>query len=302
MNYGDLLYEIPQQLRDLIRSLEKEKKKLIKTEWSKKFNISCLNENLLPKHTNVRNRDPAMNENPITYEYRRNIIAQELEQNNNQMETLRPIINQICSEIQQYCTEYPQAAEKWQVIEGYLNEIIETYNLSVKTDTIKRLNHLYMGQVFIKNEVNSYINLSDYELSNDEKEFLNLGLNFHIQPKYKKLHKQAECEILFQNLLDLKDRNAIEINPTLSDQLRAESNKHRNPKYHSIITPKLKQAAKSLKDNREIIIRRADKSSLYVILNKSDYMNKIDNILQDQSKFKPIKKTLLKTSRRRPIK
>ena len=52
MNYGDLLFEVPQQLRDKIRLLEKEKKKLIKTEWSKKFNISCLNENLLPKHTN----------------------------------------------------------------------------------------------------------------------------------------------------------------------------------------------------------------------------------------------------------
>ena len=53
MNYGNLLFEVPQQLRDMIRSLEKEKKKLIKTEWSKKFNISCLNENLLPKHTNI---------------------------------------------------------------------------------------------------------------------------------------------------------------------------------------------------------------------------------------------------------
>ena len=53
MNYGNLLFEVPQLLRDMIRSLEKEKKKLIKTEWSKKFNISCLNENLLPKHTNV---------------------------------------------------------------------------------------------------------------------------------------------------------------------------------------------------------------------------------------------------------
>ena len=53
MNYGILLFEVPQQLRDMIRSLEKEKKKLIKTEWSTKFNISCLNENLLPKHTNI---------------------------------------------------------------------------------------------------------------------------------------------------------------------------------------------------------------------------------------------------------
>ena len=82
MNYGNLLFEVPQSLREMIRSLEKEKKKFIRAEWSKKFNISCLNENLLPKHTQVRNRDPAMNENPITYEYRRNIVRQELDKNN----------------------------------------------------------------------------------------------------------------------------------------------------------------------------------------------------------------------------
>ena len=46
MNYGNLLYDVPPALRDLIRNLEKESKKLIRAEWSQKFNISCLNENL----------------------------------------------------------------------------------------------------------------------------------------------------------------------------------------------------------------------------------------------------------------
>ena len=42
MNYGNLLYDVPPALRDLIRNLEKESKKLIRAEWSQKFNISCL--------------------------------------------------------------------------------------------------------------------------------------------------------------------------------------------------------------------------------------------------------------------
>ena len=44
MNFGDLLHEIPQNLRDLIRKLEKDNKKLISNEWSIKFNLSCLND------------------------------------------------------------------------------------------------------------------------------------------------------------------------------------------------------------------------------------------------------------------
>ena len=34
-----------------------------------------------------------------------------------------------------------------------------------------------------KDSFDCYINLSNYELTYDEKEFLNLGLNFHIEPK-----------------------------------------------------------------------------------------------------------------------
>ena len=53
MNYGELLQNIPQSLRDLIRLYEKENRKLIKTEWSAKYYTSCLNENMLPKHTYI---------------------------------------------------------------------------------------------------------------------------------------------------------------------------------------------------------------------------------------------------------
>ena len=42
MTYGELLYEIPNSLRELIRSLEKESRKLIKAEWSAKYYTSCL--------------------------------------------------------------------------------------------------------------------------------------------------------------------------------------------------------------------------------------------------------------------
>ena len=48
MNFGDLLHEIPQNLRDLIRKLEKDSKKHISNEWSNKFNLSCLNHNKMP--------------------------------------------------------------------------------------------------------------------------------------------------------------------------------------------------------------------------------------------------------------
>ena len=44
-------------------------------------------------------------------------------------------------------------------------------------------------------------------------------------------------------------------------------------------------AAKELSTNKDIIIRKADKSNIYVILNYEDYKIKLDNILGDTSKF-----------------
>ena len=45
-----------------------------------------------------------------------------------------------------------------------------------------------------------------------------------------------------------------------------------------------------IRDNKDIIIRRADKSSIYVILDRDVYFNKLDSILSDTSKFKVITK------------
>ena len=93
-----------------------------------------------------------------------------------------------------------------------------------------------------------------------------------------------------QNLLDLESKDIINIKPDLTDQLRCESTKHRYKKSSSLLTPALRTAAKNLKSNDNIIIRRADKSAMYVILNKDEYFAKIDLILSDESKFRLIKR------------
>lgn len=53
---------------------------------------------------------------------------------------------------------------------------------------------------------------------------------------------------------------------------------------------RLKEAAKQLSDNEKIIIRKADKARIYVVLDKDAYISKCNNILQDSTKFRTIKK------------
>ena len=51
MNYGSVLRNVPYQLRKLFRNKESLIKKIINLNWSKKFNETCLKENLLPSYT-----------------------------------------------------------------------------------------------------------------------------------------------------------------------------------------------------------------------------------------------------------
>ena len=51
MNYGELLYEVPNELRRLYHALERQKRKTISIKWSCPFNEVCLKENLMPNYT-----------------------------------------------------------------------------------------------------------------------------------------------------------------------------------------------------------------------------------------------------------
>ena len=171
-----------------------------------------------------------------------------------------------------------------------LNIKINNSELIQKAKTLKKLNQLYNGQIFFKEEVSCFINLSQYELSDPEREFLNLGFNFHLQSKYDKTDKKTELEVLYNSLLNLQKQNKVTISQGLQEQLMSEGTKHRHSYNKNQIPKHLIEASKKLRENKDIIIRRADKSSIYVILDKNDYFNKINAILSDVSKFKVIQK------------
>ena len=100
----------------------------------------------------------------------------------------------------------------------------------------------------------------------------------HTQGKYSKINKKIELELLYQSLLKLQSENEITLKENLWSQLMAESTKHRT-KFKTIISPNLKEAIKTLKNNKDIIIRKADKSNTFVIIDKSEYLDKLSNIV-----------------------
>ena len=152
----------------------------------------------------------------------------------------------------------------------------------------KKLSKLLGCHVILPDQSESYINLSSHELSQEQKELLNLRVKCHILPKQVQQNKKAEIELLYEQICDLYKAGKIEVNPNIQEQLQAETTKRRGNSKSSLITPSLCKAASELKNSKDIVVRRADKASVFVILDKSDYPSETREILEDTAKFKRI--------------
>ena len=285
-NLGNLLYKLQKNSRKLYRTFEQKNKQRINSSWSYKFNYTCLKENIWPKYTTIRHHDPGLKQDPNTNRYRKYLIERELEKCSATITSLTSEIDQLRTDINglQIPTELKTP------VETEITNILQNHELVTETRIIKKLNWLYKGNLKFKMDSDSFINLSDYTPTKEQKQFLNMGLNYHIQPKYNKLEKSTHLEILYQDLLKLEAEEKVTINHEICHQLRNESTKQRNCHYKSKLTPTLRKAAKELFENPNIIIRKADKNSTYVIMNKTTYLSKLDQLISDTTKFKEIKK------------
>ena len=120
-----------------------------------------------------------------------------------------------------------------------------------------------------------------------------MGSNCHLFQGYTSINKNTEIEILYQNILKLQDKKVISIKPEFHNLLTAEAIKNRyNKKQPILLTHQLKIAAKELCNHPNITIKRADQTDIFVVLNKTDYYSKLQNILDDHTKFKELNKNL----------
>jgi len=142
-----------------------------------------------------------------------------------------------------------------------------------------------------KVDINKVIfNFSDRTLSVDEKNALSLGLDFGLRPRklsYFKFftHFERICHMLKHCNIYKDTFNAV------FNKISALANnmyvQHcRESMYSPDHTEQYANVLQNLKDDDSIVITRPDKGKGIVILNKTDYCNKISNILADSSKFK----------------
>ena len=134
-------------------------------------------------------------------------------------------------------------------------------------------------------------NFSSHELTPEQESVLMKGLNYAIPPKKLRYEDfMLPFELLYR---DIGDTNKKEEQIFAKNELKHiafSSFKMYNKKSHKFenITQPEHQAFLQLLDNDNIIIQKADKGNVIVIIDKMTYFAKMNDILSDESKFKKV--------------
>ena len=97
MNLGTLLHNLSSENKLTIRKLEKLNRKISKCETAIIFNRQCIQEDILPKYSNIRLHDPAARKQKFTKEFRKNLVQLQLKNKEKNLEKLKGKVNQLYS-------------------------------------------------------------------------------------------------------------------------------------------------------------------------------------------------------------
>lgn len=148
------------------------------------------------------------------------------------------------------------------------------------------------------------VNLSTYQLTQEETEALGKGLNFCFGIKDDK-DAITDTILSFENALSMTDNYDTQTQLTeedknkLREKLKYAIHKYSNKKQLiNQHTKKTQQVIQNLRNNQNIHIIKADKGNSTVIMNRSDYNTKMKKLLDD-GPYKKIKYNPTKIYRKR---
>ena len=135
-------------------------------------------------------------------------------------------------------------------------------------------------------------NYSSHILTPEQESLLMKGLNFALPPKKLRYEDyMLPFELLFRDFhsLDKKEEELVFAKNDLR-HIAFSSFKSYNKKEHKFenISQKEHKAFLELLDVENIIIQKADKGNVIVIIDKNTYITKMNSILNDDTKFKKV--------------
>ena len=182
MNFGTILQSLDNDLQHLVKQIKSVGLKTISALSSVDFNKSCIQHGLLPVYTLSR---PA---NRVTPEARRAYLHEELTRKEELVAELKHQETQLRAQWNQQDVS-PTVRN---AVNNVLDTIMEKHSHEARQRIGKKLSTMYGAPLEPSTMKDQFINLSNTDLSPNQRKLLNLGINCHYMNKPKPYSKRIE--------------------------------------------------------------------------------------------------------------
>ena len=275
----------------LFRKFTDTSKKLAKDKLDIKFLVHCKVYNVMPKFLRFKLYRKSLRTTNIYKSFQTKLLLQEIANKKRSVSSLRTKLATLDTSLSSSFSTLDAAIVRRHV-RLRTNEFEAT---TARTHADK------LGSLGVNNEVKPcnpdkvVFNYSSVTLSERMKTLLAFGLDFNL-PVYKINYYQYFLK--FERLLlSLKNANCTNITE-FKLQLKSLANKYyygfKSHKIFSAISKHDISLLRSLACNKDIIVNKPDKGNGVVILDRTQYITSMNNIISDSSKFQIISDDITK--------
>ena len=273
----------------LFRNLEKTHFKYLRLQCDVAFLSSCYKHDLLPKFVQFRVYDRGLQSSRLYRNCQRRFLLNELRRKERYVQTASLRLDHLNQAL--------KTSVSWLDFGHLYDFILRTNEKSinnVKYTHSKKLEKLGLSNNSVLPPDSVIFNFSDRILSSHEKEVLALGLKFSLPVKRPHFYKHfLSCERFFTRLSN-KDcvvstsKPQPSFNHSFKNLCLSAYYSYKQNRKDDCISSEQWAALKSLREDKSIVITKLDKGNGVVLLNKSDYIEKMKVILNDRQTFVPL--------------
>ena len=155
----------------------------------------------------------------------------------------------------------------------------------------KKLSNLVKSSISRHDPSQVIFSFSKCELSDCEKRLLAEGLNFSLPPKYLDYADHfLNFELFYRNIRNLSNLSNEDLDFLKTRTKEAALSSYRN--YNNNVPQQLSKeeilALQNLRKNKNVVIQKSDKGNSAAVVHQADYLDKMDNLLNDTQKFENI--------------
>ena len=270
-----------------IRRLEKLDYKLRKCDLDLEFLQTCWDNQLVPNFLRFKVTNAALKSSKAYQECQRKLLKQEIANKKSARRTIDLQLKQLKDALVRRLS----LVDFSHIISLFLRSNDATLTKLQEVHKKKLYNLGFFERDKDTNDPEQVIrNFSSYILSDDEKSLLAKGLNFSLPPK--KIHfadHMTPFELLYKNIqgVDISQHKMDILKVDLGKIAYSSFSQYNFLRELNISMPEY-EALKKLSACKDIVIHKSDKGNSVVIVNRSDYLNRLQEMVNDTSKFEEL--------------